>query len=96
PAVTGLRVNGFLSANGDTPAEVVITDESFYPFFTCSEWSDAVLNNCIVKETNVKLNKGYNTLTFSSPCPETILEKLVVYPAGAPLPQTFLGAPDKF
>lgn len=96
PAVTGLRVNGFLSANGDTPAEVVITDESFYPFFTCSEWSDAVLNNCIVKETNVKLNKGYNTLTFSSPCPETILEKLVVYPAGAPLPKTFLGAPDKF
>ena len=62
----------------------------------CREWDCNVRNNIRIRSTQVTCIRGINRLRIYGGSPLVVLERLVLYPAGIALPESYLGPPESW
>lgn len=86
----GVSVN-----NGDI--EIINTvEEENKQFFNSAQWSKEAYENIKLTETTVLLDEGVNILRFYAVSPAIVLERIVLYPKGTQLPESYLGPQESY
>lgn len=96
PSVKGGRMRFAVSVNEEALQEMCAVSEEYYTEWTCKEWGDGVLDHARMITTEVTLKKGRNDIYVYAGEPGVILEKLVLYPSGKELPESYLGPEESY
>jgi len=65
-------------------------------FFTSEQWTKEAYNHIKLLETVVECKEGRNTLRFYGMSPAIVLERIVLYPEGTKLPESYLGPRESY
>lgn len=84
----GFQING-----GEQVIENVVGSDFT---FLCNEWVSAVRNNIRIYHSSVACNKGENHLRIYAVSPSLVIEKIVLYPEGSKLPESYLGPKESY
>lgn len=86
----GTKVNG-------NPVQIdnTVWDTS-RPFFLSPQWNHEAHCNVKIFKKKVECQKGVNVLRFYPVNPNIVLERIVLHPEDAKLPQSYLGPPESF
>lgn len=79
------------SINESLPVEVNTVENETIPFFLSSQWEKEAKDNCKIVEQKVTCKAGENHLRFYGMNPGIILEKVVLWPVGTQLLDSYLG-----
>ncbi len=91
PVEKGARMRLSFSVNGERRKKLDTVSEAFRADWACEEWSRGVLDNIRIVESVVPVKKGENQLYFYASDPGIVLERIVLYPENAKLPESYLG-----
>lgn len=91
PVEKGARMRLAFSVNGEEKRVADTVPEVYYTEFTCKTWNQGVMNNIRIIEETVRLQEGVNNLYFYAADPGIVLERIVLYPEGTKLPESYLG-----
>ena len=81
-----------MQMNGEDIEEVNGVGQDFHSLdLNCMEWDGCVRNNIRVKTLCVQCRRGVNRLRLYAGSPLVVLERIVLYPYGSVLPQSYLG-----
>ncbi len=96
PAQAGGRIPCGYSVNDGEKTILPTVSKSIYTEYSCSEWNRGVMNNIRIVEAEVELTGGLNRLYVYGGDPGIVLERIVLYPAGKPLPHSYLGPQESW
>lgn len=96
PVEKGKRMRCVISVNDGERQILDTVPDSFTTDWSCTEWSQGVLNNVRVVETTVTVSKGENALYFYAADPGIVLESLVLYPKEKKLPDSYLEPTESY
>lgn len=65
-------------------------------FFTSRQWEQEAYDNIKIAESTVVCREGINSLRFYAASPAIVLEKIVLWPEGAALADSYLGAKESW
>lgn len=65
-------------------------------FFLSEQWKQEANDNIKLLECRVTCRKGKNRLRFFAVSPAIVLEKIVLYPEGIPLLDSYLGPKESY
>ena len=85
-----IQYMGF-SVNGEQMIEVNTVRNEAIPFFLSEQWAYEAKNNIKIVEQRIMCSQGENRLRFYGMSPGIILEKIVLWPVGTELPESYLG-----
>lgn len=91
PSVKGGRMRFAVSVNSGMPQDLYGVSEHYYTEWFHKEWADGVLCHARIVETEVLLEEGRNEIYLYAGDPGVVFEKLVLYPEGTTLPESYLG-----
>lgn len=84
------------SVNGGDVCIVNTVKEPDRPFFGSTQWYAEGFANVKLTEAVVPCREGLNTLRFYAVSPAIILEKIVLWPEGTALPESYLGPRESY
>ncbi|MGZ7441246.1 glycosyl hydrolase 115 family protein [Paenibacillus sp. TH7-28] len=87
----GVQVNG-----GEIHVENAVSDRFRSLDLGCPEWIRAVKDNIRIYSSEISCRRGLNTLRIYAVSPSLVLERIVLYPAAALLPESYLGPRESF
>lgn len=64
--------------------------------FLCTEWENVVKDNIRIYHSGVFCTKGENHLRIYAVSPTLVVEKIVLYPEGSKLPESYLGPKESY
>lgn len=96
PIKKGGRMKFAVSANQQEPKHVYAVSEHYYTEWFCKEWADGVLNHARVASTVLSIKQGRNDIYVYAGDPGVVLEKLVLYPQGQKLPESYFGPGESY
>ena len=85
-----------IAVNGARSSEVNMIPDGFEVTDGNAPWEQGVLDNVRTADITCDLKKGLNTITISALSPGFVLEKIVITPADAVLPYSYLGPGESF
>ena len=91
PSWNGERLMCGYSCNQEAQTRIPTISASMRADCGCNEWNCGVLDNIRIAEQEIGLQRGQNSLYFYGGDPGIVLERIVLYPAGRPLPHSYLG-----
>ena len=81
----------------ETGIQIVNTvEKEEVQFFTSEQWTKEAYNNIKILETDAECKEGLNTLRFFGMSPAIVLERIVLYPEGTKLPESYLGPRESY
>ena len=84
------------SVNGGAVSVVNTVHEENRPFFGSEQWYAEGFANVKLTEAVILCHAGINTLRFYAVSPAIILEKIVLWPDGTTLPESYLGPRESY
>lgn len=84
------------SVNGGAVSVVNTVHEENRPFFGSEQWYAEGFANVKLTEAVILCHAGVNTLRFYAVSPAIILEKIVLWPDGTTLPESYLGPRESY
>ena len=84
------------SVNGGAVQVVNTVHEENRPFFGSEQWYAEGFANVKLTEAVILCHAGVNTLRFYAVSPAIILEKIVLWPDGTTLPESYLGPRESY
>ena len=84
------------SVNGGAVQVVNTVHEENRPFFGSEQWYAEGFANVKLIEAMIPCHAGINTLRFYAVSPAIILEKIVLWPDGTTLPESYLGPRESY
>ena len=84
------------SVNGGAVQVVNTVHEENRPFFGSEQWYAEGFANVKLTEAMIPCHAGINTLRFYAVSPAIILEKIVLWPDGTTLPESYLGPRESY
>lgn len=84
------------SVNGGAVQVVNTVREENRPFFGSEQWYAEGFANVKLTEAVILCHAGVNTLRFYAVSPAIILEKIVLWPDGTSLPESYLGPRESY
>ncbi|MGN1084286.1 MAG: glycosyl hydrolase 115 family protein, partial [Lachnospiraceae bacterium] len=84
------------SVNGGELRIVNTVEKEEEQFFLSEQWSREAYNHIKLLETVVECKPGVNTLRFYGMSPAIVLERLLLYPEGTTLPESYLGPRESY
>ena len=84
------------SVNGGAVQVVNTVHEENRPFFGSEQWYAEGFANVKLTEAVILCHAGVNTLRFYAVSPAIILEKIVLWPVGTSLPESYLGPRESY
>lgn len=84
------------SVNGGAVSVVNTVHEENRPFFGSEQWYAEGFANVKLTEAMIPCHAGINTLRFYAVSPAIILEKIVLWPDGTTLPESYLGPRESY
>lgn len=84
------------SVNGGAVQVVNTVHEENRPFFGSEQWYAEGFANVKLTEAVILCHAGVNTLRFYAVSPAIILEKIVLWPDGTTLPESYLGPQESY
>ena len=79
-----------VSVNGEEPVSCQIVSSALQTGGG-GEWSQGVLDNIHKSRVTVSVRRGRNRLCLYAGNPGIVVERLILYPEGTCLPQSYLG-----
>ncbi len=96
PAVKGGRMRFSVSVGDGAPQDILVVSREYNTDCHFREWGDGVLDHARTITTEVSLQKGRNDIYVYAGEPGVILEKLILYPAGKELPESYFGPEESY
>jgi hypothetical protein len=66
------------------------------PYFLGMQWNHEAINNVKIFKKKMECKRGVNVLRFYHVSPNVLLERVVLHPENAQLPQSYLGPPESY
>lgn len=76
--------------------QVVNTIEKEEQFFLSKQWRREAYEHIRITESEVECREGVNKLRFYGMSPAIVLERIVLYPKGTALPESYLGPVESY
>jgi len=96
PMIKGSALKGIFSVNDSQPEQFDTVGSDFYAGHINKDWCYSATNSIRKASISASLNKGINNLKFYAAEANIILENIVIYPKGIPLPETHLAPPESY
>ena len=96
PVVYETKQDIGVSVNHSDVKIINTVKEKDKPFFQSRQWSEEAYANIKLTETVVQCNEGNNILRFYAVSPAVVLERIVLYPEGTKLPESYLGPRESY
>ena len=96
PTKRGNRMSCRISINQGEHQTVPAISETYYAGDGNEEWGNGALRNIRVAACSVRVRRGRNDLFVYAGEPGIILERIVLYPAEHPVPDSYLGPAESW
>lgn len=94
PVSTENKIYYGLEVNNEEHQTINIIPEGYY--VGDSRWAENVLNNIRKHRISISCNKGLNTVRIYAGSPGFVLEKLLIYPKGKKVEDSYLGPSETY